>query len=233
MIKINKNKKKKKKDENNENDVFPSLALSARTKSNNSSSQLQLHSPVQLQSPSLQLTENDIEKMKNEIMHRFDDQILAIRSGLATIIPLSTLSLLNGGDLELLVTGPKVIDVNLLKHNTNYSGYNAKDNVIVYFWNIMEKRFTHDEISKLLIFVWGRSKLPKNTEEFTQKFTISKPYTSTFDNSLPIGKTCSFTLQLPPYSNENIMYQKLLYAITNCTAYDLDGGYVMRDYELS
>jgi hypothetical protein len=34
--------------------------------------------------------------------------------------------------------------------------------------------------------------------------------------------TCIFTLQLPEYSNKEIMYERVNYAITYCSSIDID-----------
>ncbi|CAF1115079.1 unnamed protein product [Didymodactylos carnosus] len=39
-----------------------------------------------------------------------------------------------------------------------------------------------------------------------------------------LSHTCFFTLDLPPYSTEEIMYERLNYAITHCSSIDGDYG---------
>lgn len=39
---------------------------------------------------------------------------------------------------------------------------------------------------------------------------------------LPVGRTCFFRLEIPPYKNEDAFREKLLYAIIHCTAIDAD-----------
>jgi len=39
---------------------------------------------------------------------------------------------------------------------------------------------------------------------------------------LPVSHTCFFHIELPSYSNKEIMREKILYAISHCTAIDLD-----------
>lgn len=39
---------------------------------------------------------------------------------------------------------------------------------------------------------------------------------------LPVGRTCFFRLEIPPYKNEEAFKDKLMYAIRFCTAIDAD-----------
>ena len=79
-------------------------------------------------------------------------------------------------------------------------------------------------------FVWGRSKLP-STGDY-RNFKLSKLY-GKIDESLPISHTCFFHLELPEYTTKENLKNKILYAITHCTAIDLDfvgsGGFEEED----
>lgn len=52
------------------------------------------------------------------------------------------------------------------------------------------------------------------------------------DNRLPTAATCSFRLLMPRYSTKDIMRERLLYAINNCTAIDLDAFVVHEQMQL-
>lgn len=83
------------------------------------------------------------------------------------------------------------------------------------------EEFTPKEKSLFLKFVWGRSKLPPDKNFRNMKITawhVGDP-----DKYLPVAHTCFFTLDLPSYTNKNAMKEKLLYAVVNCKAIDLDG----------
>lgn len=155
-------------------------------------------------------------------VNEFKVQSEAIRRGLATVVPHQVLSLLTWEELELLICGTPKMDIELFKRNTTYgSGVAATDNHIQLFWQCVSK-MTDDERAKLVRFVWGRSRLPLDDAGFTQKFKIA-PYHGSLA-SLPVSHTCFFTLDLPRYESVDVMYQKLVYAITNCIAVDGDGA---------
>ena len=42
------------------------------------------------------------------------------------------------------------------------------------------------------------------------------------DDVAPLSQTCFFSLSLPEYSCEEVMYRKLEYAIVNCVEMDAD-----------
>ena len=46
--------------------------------------------------------------------------------------------------------------------------------------------------------------------------------TGPVDKYLPVAHTCFFTLDLPAYTTKKVMRERLVYAITHCTAIDLD-----------
>jgi hypothetical protein len=57
--------------------------------------------------------------------------------------------------------------------------------------------------------------------DFQQKFVVLSCAQNN-DLVLPISHTCFFQLELPRYSADNILREKLLYAITYCRDIDTD-----------
>ncbi len=160
-------------------------------------------------------------KIEQARLNEFREQIDNIRKGLATIIPLQLLSLFTWQELELHVCGKNRIDIQLLRENTRYqSGFDDEDAHVQMMWSVLES-FADKQRELFLRFVWGRSRLPLNSADFQQKFVVlSCPYNT--DRVLPISHTCFFQLELPRYSSEQVMRERLLYAITNCRDIDTD-----------
>jgi hypothetical protein len=73
-----------------------------------------------------------------------------------------------------------------------------------------------------LKFVWGRSRLPLTDDGFERLHKITELYSSYNDIKLPASHTCFFTIDMPRYSNFDILYNKILYAIKYCTEIDTD-----------
>jgi hypothetical protein len=65
-------------------------------------------------------------------LHEFDEQVAAVREGMAKVIPVPLLSLFSGYELETMVCGSPDIPLNLLKSVATYKGKYSQ----------MVKRFT-------------------------------------------------------------------------------------------
>eukprot|EP01006_Ploeotia_vitrea_P044625 TRINITY_DN66843_c2_g7_i1.p1 TRINITY_DN66843_c2_g7~~TRINITY_DN66843_c2_g7_i1.p1 ORF type:complete len:1251 (+),score=842.18 TRINITY_DN66843_c2_g7_i1:532-3753(+) len=160
-----------------------------------------------------------IEYRKNE----FAKQCAAMRRGLATVVPYTLLSMFTWEELQREVCGEPVMDVELLKKHTKYQGCSASDQFIQFFWAMLSQEFSHIEQQLFLKFVWGRSRLPASTSDWSTPFTIKKlNKPNNPDNYLPIGHTCFFSMDLPAYSSLAIMKKKVLFSITHCSSIDAD-----------
>jgi hypothetical protein len=79
------------------------------------------------------------------------------------------------------------------------------------------------------LHIWFQSKKILNIfliQLFYSKFKlniyINRAYGNNPDTHLPTSATCFFQLKLPNYSTYLIMYNKLKYAIKNCSEIDAD-----------
>ena len=148
-------------------------------------------------------------------------QIQSIRNGLEQVIPFGILKLLSWNELEMLVCGKPILDVELLKENTQYNGCSENDKVIQNFWKCLEE-FNAEERASYLRFVWGRSRLPLTSKDFPMQHRISIKSHGNPDLALPTSHTCFFSIDLPRYSSYEVLKNKLKYAITHCQAIDTD-----------
>ncbi|XP_017595187.1 PREDICTED: E3 ubiquitin-protein ligase HACE1 isoform X5 [Corvus brachyrhynchos] len=153
-------------------------------------------------------------------------QINAFLQGFHMFIPPSLIQLFDEYELELLLSGMPEIDVNDWLKNTEYtSGYERGDQVIQWFWEVVEE-LTQEERVLLLQFVTGSSRVPHGGFAHImggsglQNFTIAAvPYTA---NLLPTSSTCINMLKLPEYPSKEILKDRLLVAL-HCGSY----GYTM------
>ncbi|CAF3929850.1 unnamed protein product, partial [Rotaria sordida] len=121
-------------------------------------------------------------------LNEFSRQIEFIRQGLYSVVPGYYLNLFTASELEESVCGKGEIDIEILKRNTNYGGnLNENSPHIQRFWNVLSEMFNEEQKKQFLIFVWGRSTLPVQDEDFTMKFGISEYYLSSneVDKALP------------------------------------------------
>ncbi|XP_036236495.1 E3 ubiquitin-protein ligase HACE1 isoform X3 [Molothrus ater] len=153
-------------------------------------------------------------------------QINAFLQGFHMFIPPSLIQLFDEYELELLLSGMPEIDVSDWLKNTEYtSGYERGDQVIQWFWDVVEE-LTQEERVLLLQFVTGSSRVPHGGFAHImggsglQNFTIAAvPYTA---NLLPTSSTCINMLKLPEYPSKEILKDRLLVAL-HCGSY----GYTM------
>jgi len=147
-------------------------------------------------------------------------QIKAIQKGLNAVVPIRMLTLFSWYDLELLVCGNPLIDIEALYRHTIYSGnLQASSPLVQYLFEAL-RSFNQEERQLFLRFVWGRNRLPSSDGDWSQQFTVNQ--LNGDDKTLPIAHTCFFSIDLPPYSSPDILRAKLSYAIYNCTAIDVD-----------
>ena len=144
----------------------------------------------------------------------------AIAAGVYALVPQRALSLFTWEQLERTVKGVPEISVELLKKHTVYIGWTESHPVVKQFWNVMEG-LTDKDRSQFLRFTWGRSKLPKS-ESWPRPFKLT--YKNAGDYMLPVAHTCFFQLELPQYSSEQIMRERLLVAIH----YGSSGEFIMQ-----
>ncbi len=144
-------------------------------------------------------------------LHEFDTQVAAIRRGLGRVVPLRALRLLTATELEVLVAGSPLIDVDVLKTHTDYDGYTKDDPVVKRFWAVFAS-LSDDERSKYVRFAWGRSRLPSGTA-WSNRHAITRLSGDRPDRMLPHSHTCFFRIDLPAYTTEERMRWGLLTAL--------------------
>ena len=137
-------------------------------------------------------------------------------------MPLEALGLFSWRELQTMVCGRAFAaeDVKLLKKMTEYSGCNASDQHIKWFWEVLEEDFNDHERELYLVFSWGRSRLPQTEAEFDKKHKLHSR--SGGDNGFPMGHTCFFQSDLPRYSSRAVLAERVRTAITMCGVIDGD-----------
>ncbi|XP_077295571.1 ubiquitin-protein ligase E3C isoform X2 [Arctopsyche grandis] len=147
-------------------------------------------------------------------------QVTALRQGLSTVIPLAWLRIFCSKELRLLISGAEsAVDVDDLKNHTNYAGgYGGDHPTIKCFWKVVEN-FTDIQKRQLLKFVTSCSRPPLlGFKDLDPPFCIQHAGTS---ERLPSASTCMNLLKLPEFPSENVMKEKLLYAINAGAGFEL------------
>ena len=160
-----------------------------------------------------------VEEAVRARLGEFDAEIDAIKAGFFSVVPSLVLPLLTWRDLEAKVCGTPIIDVEVLKKMTDHSlPRKDKHPVAVMFWQVVTGMSNSDRAA-LLAFASGRRRLPAPNSGGHFKIELLH---GRGDEALPEAHTCFFTIDLPQYSSTQVMREKILYAIHNCSAIDKD-----------
>ncbi|CAL8352432.1 unnamed protein product [Merluccius merluccius] len=169
-----------------------------------------------------------VERAIEYRLHEIDRQVAAVREGMSWIVPVPLLSLLTAKQLEQMVCGMPEICCDVLRKVVRYREVDEQHSLVQWFWQTLGD-FSNEERVLFMRFVSGRSRLPANTADISQRFQIMKvdrPY-----DSLPTSQTCFFQLRLPPYSSQAVMAERLRYAINNCRSIDMDNYMLSRNVD--
>lgn len=126
-------------------------------------------------------------------------------------------------DLKYMVEGRpvKMQFVQVLRKITTYDNYNRDSPVVRMFWQLLETRFSLEDIKRLVMFVTGTDRLPvgdlKNFE-----FTIGKLGDGSDSvNLIPTASVCTSRLLLPEYKSLEQMEKMVRLALENATGFGL------------
>lgn len=147
---------------------------------------------------------------------RVQQQVNAIKQGLFEVIHRPLLIVFNDRELEFLFCGVSEIDVVDWKDNTLYRRYSPSDQIIQWFWKIVESEFDNVKRAQLLQFATGTSRIPLNGFKDLQgsdgprKFTIER-----LDDThmFPRSHTCFNRIDLPSYRSYEMLLNRLIMAI--------------------
>lgn len=174
------------------------------------------------------------ERNKKEYLERMikwrlergvQEQTESLVRGFYEVVDPRLVSVFDARELELVIAGTAEIDINDWRLNTEYrSGYHDGHQVIVWFWQVIEK-FSNAQRLRLLQFVTGTSSIPY--EGFSalrgstgpRRFCIEKWGKP---NALPRAHTCFNRLDLPPYPSPSILHEKLLMAVDETNTFGIE-----------
>ncbi|RNA02063.1 E3 ubiquitin- ligase [Brachionus plicatilis] len=151
-------------------------------------------------------------------------QTEALVKGFYEVLDAKYVQMFDARELELVLCGTYEIDISDWKKNTDYrSGYHSAHQIVQWFWQAVD-RFDNEQKLKLLQFVTGTSSIP--FEGFAalrgsnglRKFCIERWGTP---DALPRAHTCFNRLDLPPYTNFETLYEKLLLAIEETSGFSI------------
>lgn len=158
------------------------------------------------------------EMMLSLRLRESEHQFTVLRNGIQEVAKHSSWALWPWQKLAEKIVGVSHIDVALLRRKTKYEGYDAESHVVKRFWAAMES-LSQKELKQFLHFVWGRSRLPPEaSDKWGNGFKVSRAARS---DSLPLAHTCFFQLELPEYETDELMRERILFAVENCVSISL------------
>ncbi|KAL9703153.1 hypothetical protein quinque_006671 [Culex quinquefasciatus] len=147
-------------------------------------------------------------------------QCLAFRQGLANVLPIEWLYMFSNKELQVLISGAEIpVDVHDLRQNTRYGGdFTLEHNTIQLFWKVVEE-FDDIQRRQLLKFVTSCSRPPLlGFKDLDPPFCIQNAGDT---DRLPSASTCMNLLKLPAFDKEDMLREKLLYAIQSGAGFEL------------
>lgn len=188
-----------------------------------------------------------IHLMAHFRMHtQIKEQTAAFIRGFRSIINPEWLHMFSTPEVQRLISGDNAeIDLDdLKKHTVYYGGFHSSHRVIIWLWDILSSDFTSEERAMFLKFVTSCSRPPllgfaylkppfsircvevsddQDTGDTLGSvlrgfFTIRKKEPG---GRLPTSSTCFNLLKLPNYSKKSILRDKLRYAISMNTGFEL------------
>jgi hypothetical protein len=167
--------------------------------------------------------------LKYHLMERVKPQLTELLLGFFDVIPEALLTIFDFQELELLMCGMPVIDIDDWMKHTVYQGYfeqhGEKSKTCKWFWQIVRDEFDQETRARLLQFVTGTSGVPSRGFSVLQgndgnirQFCINGV---TKEYSLyPKAHTCFNRIDLPVYSSKDELREKLKVAIaTSATGF--------------
>jgi len=142
-------------------------------------------------------------------------QLSAFLEGFYKVIPLENMQILNPNEVEMLLYGVPIINLQDWKSNTIYKGaYYENHQIIQWFWEVLNG-FNQQQLAKILHFCTGSSRTPidgfrnlMSNRGKIAKFCIESCKCNK-NLQFPIGHTCFNRLELPMYSNKEILKGKM------------------------
>jgi len=159
---------------------------------------------------------------KYRLMGRVRTQMTELLLGFFDIIPEPLLTVFDFQELELLMCGLPVIDMEDWKANTEYAGTvktkGQNHRVVKWFWEVVEEDFDQAMKAKLLQFATGTSGVPSRGFSVLQgndgdirKFSIEGVTLVT--SLFPRSHTCFNRIDLPMYTKKQDLREKLKLAV--------------------
>ncbi|KAL9184141.1 hypothetical protein ACHAXT_002227 [Thalassiosira profunda] len=170
--------------------------------------------------------------LKYHMMDRVKPQLTELLLGFYDVIPEPLLTIFDFQELELLMCGVPVIDIDDWMENTTYQGRfeqkGESSKTCRWFWEVVQNEFDQETRARLLQFATGTSGVPargfsvlQGNDGTIKKFCING--ISKEHSLYPRSHTCFNRIDLPVYSSKDELREKLKVALaTSATGFDIE-----------
>ncbi len=141
-----------------------------------------------------------------------------VKLGLSQVVPRHLLRMFTWEQVEILVCGDSLVDLDVLKASTVYLRLNAESTRVKAFWKALES-FSQAELRLFLRFVSGRSRMGRRNGKLPQSLKIEAG--SSKVDGLPKAATCFVQIHLPAWEDWEVAADRLRYAVRTCVSIDL------------
>ena len=146
--------------------------------------------------------------------------MIEITRGVYDVLPYGQLSWLSVEELsDLFVSAARPVTVAELRAASSVADSQKDFKEIEWFWETLES-FSQEQLRNLLQFVSGSRFLPVHGLEASWLGIMVNTVEDARD-SLPRAQLCFKQLKLPRYSSKQMLREKLLFAIDNCSTVDI------------
>lgn len=173
----------------------------------------------------IQVTKKNIlryvmEYAEFKLNRQLNKQTSYFHGGMCIIIAPHWMDMFNSTELQKLISGEgKDIDLEDLKKNTEYGGYEQSSTTITYLWEILEEMKSQERLD-FIKFVTSVPRAPlQGFGALEPKFGIRNAGDEI--ENLPTASTCVNLLKLPDYQDKELLKRKLIYAIHAGAGFDL------------
>jgi hypothetical protein len=189
--------------------------------------QVGVHQEVELKPGGASIPVTDENKMEfvelmvdHVLKRRIEPQITAFAVAFYSLVPREDISILDAKELDVMICGEDLIDVDDWFKNCTFCEHYSKDHPVIQRFFQVIRKWSQEDLAKLLLFITGCSRVPFGG--FRRFYESGVPIQIQRDpdsDRLIHAHTCANTLSLPEYKTEDEMNEKLMYAVTNCTEY--------------
>jgi ubiquitin-protein ligase E3 C len=151
-------------------------------------------------------------------------QVKAFLRGFRQLVPITWMRMFGPSELQTLLGGSedRGIDLADLRRNTQYGGgYSDSHPYIQGLWRVLAS-FEPADLRAFLCFTTSVSRPPLlGFGTLKPAFGIARVPINSDSDKLPMAATCMNLLKLPHYSSEQVLREKLLYAIHAGAGFEL------------